>query len=119
MRNAIVVGVVISVVVSAGVLGGCSASSDVSRLVGARCESSSECDARCLPPSADYPDGFCTLVCNTSSECPDDAACVDDEGGACLFECTDDASCAFLGAAWQCKDRDRRDGGGKVRVCRG
>lgn len=99
---------------------GCTASSDVSRDVGARCDSSGECTDRCLPEGAGYPGGFCTLVCNRTSECPSDTACVDREGGSCLFTCADDASCAFLGAGWRCHDEDaREDHDVKVAVCRG
>lgn len=112
----------IAIVIALGALAmlGCGASSDVSRAVGARCNSSTECDGRCLPPSDTFPDGFCTIVCNDPSECPSDTTCIDDEGGSCLFQCTDDASCAFLGAAWHCIERDVRGGsGGKAMVCHG
>lgn len=95
-------------------------SSPVSRTIGARCEHSANCDDRCLPDAAGYPGGFCTVVCNESSECPSDSACVDDEGGACLFECLDDDSCAFLGTGWTCRERDvRGQPDHKVTVCRG
>ena len=112
MRFAIVFGLV--------ALAACGASSDVSRSLGARCDSSSECDGRCLPPSNNYPDGFCTVVCNTTSECPDPSVCIDDDGGSCLFDCIDDMSCAFLGVAWRCVERDLRGQPGmKALVCRG
>lgn len=93
--------------------------SDVSREVGARCEVSTECDDRCLAPSADYPGGFCTVACNARGECPIDTTCADHEGGVCLFECGGDPDCTFLGAGWQCKAADLRGGGIKVMVCRG
>jgi hypothetical protein len=100
--------------------GACSPGSDVSRTLGAICDTSDDCDGRCLPPSADYPDGFCTLVCNESSECPESSTCIDVEGGSCLFDCIDNASCAFLGPTWQCLERDVRGApGGKAMVCRG
>ena len=95
-------------------------SSEVSRELGARCASSDDCDDRCLPASKSYPDGFCTVVCNTADECPTDAACIDDDGGSCLFQCVDDASCEFLGAGWRCTDRAMRgQPESKVKVCRG
>ena len=102
-------------------MAGCGASSDVSRELGARCETSSECDGRCLPPSTDFPDGFCTLVCNAPAECPGGSTCIEDGGGSCLFECVDDTGCAFLGPDWHCKERDVRGGapGDKAMVCRG
>jgi hypothetical protein len=93
--------------------------SDVSREVGARCELSAECDDRCLPPSSNYPGGFCTLACSDRSECPSETTCADREGGVCLFECAGDPDCAFLGAGWQCRVDDLRGGGIKVMVCRG
>jgi hypothetical protein len=98
----------------------CHADGPVSRAVGARCDSSSECDDRCLPEGAGYPGGFCTLICNTSSECPSDAPCVDREGGVCLFECATDANCEFLGDGYQCKDEQLRENPAqKVKTCRG
>ncbi len=101
-------------------LASCGADSDVSRELGAQCTSSTECDGRCLPPSDDYPDGFCTTVCNDSFECPGESACSQDEGGSCLFRCVDDAACAFLGPEWTCQERDLRGaGGGKAKLCRG
>lgn len=93
--------------------------SDVSREVGARCDTSTECDERCLSPSGDYPGGFCTVACNDRSECPSDTICADHEGGVCLFMCGSDPDCAFLGAGWRCEAADLRGGGIKVMVCRG
>lgn len=95
-------------------------SSDVSRELGARCDTSDECDDRCLPPAGEYPGGFCTVVCNDSGDCPSDSACADRDGGVCLFTCTADAQCAFLGDGWTCKDEDERGvADKKVMVCRG
>ncbi|HEY5949183.1 MAG TPA: hypothetical protein VIV40_27005 [Kofleriaceae bacterium] len=94
-------------------------SSDVSRELGARCDRSNECDERCLQPSADWPDGFCTIACETDLDCPVDAACLEEEGGVCAFTCTIDASCTFLGPGYTCKERDARGGAGKRLVCRG
>jgi hypothetical protein len=92
--------------------------SDVSREVGARCDTAAECDERCLA-STDYPGGFCTIPCNNRGECPGDTTCADREGGVCLFECSLDPECAFLGAGWRCTSADLRGGGIKVMVCRG
>ena len=94
-------------------------SSDVSRELGARCDSSSECDDRCLTPSADWPEGFCTIRCETDVDCPEDGACLEEEGGVCAFSCVDDLNCQFLGPSYACKERDARGGAGKRMVCRG
>lgn len=94
-------------------------SSDVSRSIGARCRSASECDDRCLPPGNDYPGGFCTIACESRAECPSATTCADREGGVCLYECTTDESCTFLGTGWRCGSANLRGGGIQVMVCRG
>lgn len=100
-------------------LSGCQ-SSDVSRSLGARCDLTAECDDRCLPPSASWPGGFCTLTCDSDADCPTGAACIDEEGGVCAFTCSTDPGCAFLGADYRCLDFDRHgDVGNRVAVCRG
>jgi len=63
--------------------------------------------------------GFCTLACGSRGDCPSDTTCADREGGICLFECTDDDSCFFIGAGWRCLATDLHGGGIKVMVCRG
>lgn len=93
-------------------------SSDVSRAVGARCDRDTECDERCLEPHPDWPDGFCTLSCDSDVDCPADTACIEDEGGVCTFRCAGEADCAFLGAGWTCQTRNGKPEG-TVMVCRG
>ena len=119
MRSAIIAIVgVLGAVATLGTLGACQ-SSDVSRAVGARCSVNSECDQRCLPPGTDYPNGFCTTACTSRNDCPNGTTCADREGGICLFECTVETDCEFLGANWHCKAADLRGGGIKVMVCAG
>lgn len=92
----------------------------VSRLIGARCDTPSDCDDRCLTPQNDFPDGLCTLDCQSSNDCPSSSTCADKEGGICLFECNFAADCSFLGAAWICAEQNRReDQNQKVKVCVG
>jgi hypothetical protein len=93
--------------------------SDVSRAVGARCVDSSECDDRCLPPSGDWPGGFCTVHCEVDLDCPGLAVCIEEEGGICAFACSADPGCLFLGNGYKCVERDARGGAGKRMVCRG
>jgi len=94
--------------------------SDVSRDVGARCDVTADCNERCLSPSQNFPDGFCTLDCATDSDCPSDAACIDAEGGICLFTCVNDVDCNFLGAGWECAEElSRGNPDTAVSVCRG
>jgi hypothetical protein len=114
MRSAILA----TVAIAGALVAGCQ-HSDVSRAVGARCDRTDECDDRCLPNSLAYPGGFCTLACESRTECPDGTNCADREGGVCLFSCATDPDCMFLGAGWRCDSVDLRGGGIKVLVCRG
>jgi len=82
----------------------------------ARCDRSEECNERCLT-GTDYPGGFCTIGCARSTECPSDTTCADREGGICLFQCTGNVDCTFLGTGWGCKSVDLRGGGIQVMVC--
>jgi hypothetical protein len=100
------------------IVAGCSASSDVSRELGARCEEQDECDDRCLSGQA-YPGGFCSASCDRDSDCPAEAACVDVDGGVCLFDCGDAGECAFLGSGWQCWSESSHGAAGEVMVCIG
>ena len=93
--------VVSAVLIAVSSLGACTGSSDVSRQLGARCETHDDCDDMCLAAPA-YPDGFCSVNCNTSRTCPARSACVDIDQGICLFTCTEQTDCDFLGAGWQC-----------------
>jgi len=107
-------------VVAALAVAGCSVSGPVSRALGARCDSSDECDDRCLPPGAKFPGGFCSSSCEAAVDCPADSSCIDAEGGVCLFDCFDDGECAFLGPGWRCLEVPLRDDGTrKVKVCLG
>jgi hypothetical protein len=104
-----------------GLLGaaGCSPGSDVSRTLGARCDSAAECEDRCLP-SPGFPGGFCSTSCERNTDCPSGASCTIAESGACLFDCADDADCAFLGEGWRCFELVlREDAARMAKVCRG
>ena len=95
-------------------------SSDVSRELGARCDKAADCDERCLGPSTDWPDGFCSTSCDSDSDCAFDAACIEESGGGvCAFTCVTDPGCVFLGAGYECHERDVHGLPAKVMVCRG
>ena len=91
------------------VLGACSVSSDVSREIGARCDDQDECDGRCLTGRR-FPGGMCSQACDDDGDCPDGASCVILAGGSCLFACTEDRGCEFLGEGWQCLPEAERGG---------
>src|SRR5262245_54494508 len=116
MRNALAI---VAAVAAAAAAMACS-DAVVSRELGARCDSSSECDDRCLPEAEGYPGGLCTLACNTTGECPGGAACVEREGGVCLYGCASAGDCTFLGAGWICQELESRERPEiKVKACRG
>ena len=101
-------------------LAGCGSGADVTREVGARCDTAAECDDRCLPPSAQAPGGFCSTTCADAGDCPGDTTCVDRDAGICLFTCFADADCRFLGEGWGCRElRRAEDPTRPVKACLG
>jgi hypothetical protein len=113
MRTAIALAIAIVVVA-------CGVDSNVSRVLGARCDVTADCDERCLAPSAEFPDGMCTVDCSEDADCPGNSHCIDREGGVCLFTCATDPDCGFLGPGWECKeDSLRANPSAKVNICRG
>ena len=93
-------------------------SSEVSRSLGARCETRDECDERCVRGD-DYPEGLCTTSCESDGDCPITAHCIDEEGGICLYFCALDVDCEFLGVGWSCREKDSRENDQEVLVCLG
>jgi hypothetical protein len=87
----------------------CSVSSEVSRELGARCDDQDECDDRCLT-GARFPDGMCSRSCDDDGDCPGGTSCVTLAGGACLYACTSDPGCEFLGEGWRCRAEAERGG---------
>jgi len=106
------------IVVAVLLLAACQ-SSDVSRSVGARCDTNAECETQCLGPSGEWPGGFCTVLCDNDMGCPEGTRCIEENGGVCAFACGADAACNFLGTGYTCKALDSHGGGAKVMVCRG
>lgn len=86
------------------------ADSEVSRVLGARCDSDRECDQRCETGN-DFPGGFCSLHCRTDGDCPDGARCAPQlEGGVCLVACRGNSDCDFLGSRWGCVSQSGASG---------
>ena len=92
-------------------------SSNVSRDVGARCDANSQCNVDCLG-SDQFPGGFCTVLCDSDADCPNDTRCIDFNGGVCVFGCGSDGDCDFLGG-YTCQPFDSQGQGAKVMVCLG
>jgi len=101
-----------------GLIAACQ-SSDVSREVGARCDSNADCDQKCETPGTAWPGGFCTELCDSDANCPENTRCIDEDGGVCEFTCAADPDCVVLGTGYTCKQLDSHGGGAKVNACRG
>jgi hypothetical protein len=94
--------------------GACSTDS-VTRDLGARCDTDSDCNGRCLPDPR-WPGGMCSRDCIADNECPvTTSVCVHTpvDGQACAFACLDDRDCMFLdstvgGPQWTCQSIDNK-----------
>lgn len=79
------------------------------RAAGASCSQDAQCaDGIC---ETDLPDGYCTAMCNSSSDCTGDAVCVDTGNGygACFARCDtpgSQSSCRSGYVCWGLKTRD-------------
>jgi len=89
---------------------------EIDETIGAACHTDRDCDFRCYT-GGDFPDGFCSLSCASDNDCPGDTYCMVESGGVCMFGCPV-FDCRRLGPGWNCRDRDRQNGG-KVNVCSG
>lgn len=89
---------------------------DIDEVVGATCASDRECEVRCYLGGA-FPDGFCSLPCESDNECPVDTHCMSESGGVCMFTCPE-LNCDRLGPGWECRDKSRKNGG-NISVCSG
>jgi hypothetical protein len=89
---------------------------DIDEVIGAACTSDRDCDTRCYLDN-DLPGGFCSVSCQSDNDCPDDALCMETNGGMCMFACPA-FDCTRLGAGWKCGDRSRLSGG-DANVCTG
>ncbi len=107
----------LALALAAFALGACSASSEVSRELGARCDGHDECAEHCLG-APEFPGGYCTVSCDGANDCPTGATCVDFDQGVCLHECAETPECEFLGEGWVCAERDAVPDG-VVTVCVG
>ena len=82
-------------------------------LVGASCQSTADCDERCLS-GGDFPQGTCTASCSTDDDCPGGTFCIEDEGGVCLLGCDLPSDCR---GGYTCKGKSNQGHGGESLVC--
>src|SRR6185503_16375029 len=54
---------------------GCKKTDGISRDLGAACQANSDCTDRCLPEPR-WPDGFCSLDCRSTDDCPVGSDCL-------------------------------------------
>ena len=81
--------------------------------VGGACMVASDCDEFCLSGS-DYPQGTCSVSCNTDENCPGGTHCIDKEGGRCLLACELPSDCR---GGYTCKGKTNNGHGGESLVC--
>ena len=81
--------------------------------VGGPCVDAADCESRCLV-GGDFPQGTCSLACNTDNDCPDGTFCIDAEGGVCLLGCALPADCR---GGYNCEGKTNRGHGGDSLVC--
>jgi hypothetical protein len=72
----------------------------------------------CVAGNSHYPDGMCTIRCDSDAQCPPHTMCVDDAGGICAVSCSDPGDCADFGRGYTCRSVGRKGTGGDTNVCR-
>src|SRR5688572_5710294 len=77
-------------------------------LVGGACASSEECEVQ-SERGDDYPDGTCTLPCNSDEDCRGGTSCIDREDGICLLACETPDDCP---GRYECEGEENRGHGG-------
>ncbi len=110
MARILILGFVL--VVALGGCGGDSVGNDGST-VGGPCTSSSQCDSECQL-GGDFPQGVCTLRCNTDEDCPGGSFCIDKEDGICLLGCSIPSDCR---GGYNCEGKTNKGHGGDSLVC--
>ena len=96
---------------------GCGGDEDVDDVVGASCRNDRDCADLC-EGGPDFPGGFCTLACRDDLDCTSDTICTETHGGVCLYTCSVDSHCDFLGIDYGCRDKNDV-AGNRVGVCMG
>jgi hypothetical protein len=87
---------------------------------GDACDTAEDCeDSQCILGGS-FPEGLCTPACENDADCPGGFTCISRSGGICLRNCDSTEACeAERGAAWQCREESREEGGGNALVCIG
>lgn len=81
--------------------------------VGGPCTSSSQCDSVC-ELGGDFPQGECTVPCNTDADCPSGTSCIDKANGICLLGCSVPSDCR---GGYNCEGKTNKGTGGDSLVC--
>ena len=97
-------------------------SSDVGtegQVVGASCTTSGGPSGSCADGSkcvvdTDFPGGSCVKDCTRQADCPDGAACIQEDGGICVLECIDAGDCRD---GYNCVAKSTLDPAGSAKVC--
>ncbi len=97
-------------------------SSDVGKegkVVGASCTTSGGPSGSCAEGSkcvvdTDFPGGSCVKDCTAQADCPDGAACIQENSGICVLECADASDCR---EGYHCVEKSTLDPAGSAKVC--
>lgn len=63
---------------------------------------------------ADFPGGSCVKDCTKQADCPDGAACIQENAGICVLECVDESDCRD---GYHCVAKSTLDPAGSAKVC--
>ncbi len=100
----------------------CGGTSDVGKegkVIGGACVTSGGPSGSCADGSkcvvdADFPDGSCAKDCTAQADCPDGAACIQENGGICVLECADASDCRD---GYNCVAKSTLNPAGSAKVC--
>jgi hypothetical protein len=83
--------------------------------VGGPCVNNLDCSSGSFcAEGGDFPEGTCTLPCDSHGDCPGATACIDRLDGVCLLECSRDSDCR---GGYACKERNDLTDTGDSLVC--
>ncbi len=89
------------------------------RVVGGSCTTSGGPSGSCADGSkcvvdADFPAGSCVKDCVKQSDCPEGAACIQENNGICVLECSQQSDCRD---GYHCVEKSTLNPAGSAKVC--
>lgn len=107
-------------IVAVSLAAGCGGPDEVGKegkVVGASCadDPAGTCadGSKCVIDT-DFPGGSCVKDCTAQTDCPDGAACIQENGGICVLECADAGDCRD---GYHCVEKSTLNPAGSAKVC--